>query len=199
MNAEQPLDALWGSRPTPAEAASILRKYARDRRLPPGDNNFEDAANVIDRLLVALGTAIAASPVPAAGVTEGMIENAAKAAYDADKRSGFWAEWDELDEAEPDNKYLKNQFRAYAEAALSTPTPAAPADGPRPEYAEAIITPVLEAQLREAEEGPNDCLCHDCGKAYEFDMLVPDDVWEQIKPGKPEGSGLLCPTCIGNQ
>lgn len=32
---------------------------------------------------------------------------------------------------------------------------------------------------------------------YRVDLIVPDDVWERIKPpGKPEGAGLLCGSCI---
>ncbi|MFH1984793.1 MAG: hypothetical protein ABIL58_23375 [Pseudomonadota bacterium] len=41
------------------------------------------------------------------------------------------------------------------------------------------------------------CTCQRCGKKYSVDLLVPDDVWERIKPaGKPEGAGLLCGLCI---
>jgi hypothetical protein len=39
--------------------------------------------------------------------------------------------------------------------------------------------------------------CQACGRHYVTDMLVPDDVWEVIKPeGCDIGGGLLCPTCI---
>lgn len=48
------LDDNWGSMPTPTEAATLLRQYARKHNLPAGDNNFEDAANVITRLQSAL-------------------------------------------------------------------------------------------------------------------------------------------------
>lgn len=44
------LDKTWGGHPTPSQAAALLRKYARDKRLPPNDNNFDDAAAIIDRL-----------------------------------------------------------------------------------------------------------------------------------------------------
>ena len=39
------------ARPTAVEAISILRAYARKQHLPPNDNNFDDAANVIGRQL----------------------------------------------------------------------------------------------------------------------------------------------------
>lgn len=40
--------------PTPTEASALLRAYARSKKLPPGDNNVDDAGNVIDRLTAAL-------------------------------------------------------------------------------------------------------------------------------------------------
>lgn len=41
------------------------------------------------------------------------------------------------------------------------------------------------------------CTCQGCGNKYKLDLLIPDQLWEQIKPiGKPKGAGLLCPTCI---
>ena len=41
------------------------------------------------------------------------------------------------------------------------------------------------------------CKCQGCQKIYTCDLIIPDDVWEKIKPsGKPAGAGLLCPTCI---
>jgi hypothetical protein len=41
------------------------------------------------------------------------------------------------------------------------------------------------------------CICQSCGKKYSVDIIVPDKLWEQIKPkGKPEGAGLLCGKCI---
>jgi|AntRauTorcE11897_2_1112592.scaffolds.fasta_scaffold21516_2 hypothetical protein len=40
-------------------------------------------------------------------------------------------------------------------------------------------------------------LCEGCGDLYQVDLIVPDDVWEKIKPeGKPVGDGLLCGACI---
>ena len=44
------------------------------------------------------------------------------------------------------------------------------------------------------------CICHQCGKDYRVDLLVPDNVWEKIKPyGKAIGAGLLCGACIMNK
>lgn len=41
------------------------------------------------------------------------------------------------------------------------------------------------------------CTCQQCGRKFQVDILVPDELWEQIKPeGKPEGGGLLCGGCI---
>ena len=47
------IEANWGSKPTPTEAVRLLRFHAFKHNLQPGDNNFEDAANVIERLLKA--------------------------------------------------------------------------------------------------------------------------------------------------
>ena len=41
------------------------------------------------------------------------------------------------------------------------------------------------------------CKCQECGKQYKVDLIVPDKLWESIKPkGKPTGVGLLCDRCI---
>jgi len=41
------------------------------------------------------------------------------------------------------------------------------------------------------------CKCQECGKQYKVDIIVPDEIWEKIKPkNKPEGVGLLCGKCI---
>lgn len=41
--------------------------------------------------------------------------------------------------------------------------------------------------------------CEDCGLEYPFpDYVLPDDVWKRIAP-KPDGNGLLCPTCIAKR
>jgi len=40
-------------------------------------------------------------------------------------------------------------------------------------------------------------LCQGCGRIYVMDLIVPDDLWESVKPPqKPKGAGLLCPQCI---
>ncbi len=41
------------------------------------------------------------------------------------------------------------------------------------------------------------CKCEACQADYRVDVLVPNDLWERIKPfGKPQGGGLLCGPCI---
>ena len=41
------------------------------------------------------------------------------------------------------------------------------------------------------------CKCQNCGKDYKVDVIVPDEVWERIKPYRThEGNGLLCGACI---
>ncbi len=41
------------------------------------------------------------------------------------------------------------------------------------------------------------CKCQGCGNQYKLDLIVPNDLWEKIKPeGKPKGAGLLCGSCI---
>lgn len=41
------------------------------------------------------------------------------------------------------------------------------------------------------------CRCQRCGRQYKVDILMPDEIWEKIKPkGKPVGAGLLCGACI---
>jgi len=41
------------------------------------------------------------------------------------------------------------------------------------------------------------CKCDICKKPYNVDLLVPDEIWEKIKPeNKQPGAGLICPTCI---
>jgi hypothetical protein len=48
-----------------------------------------------------------------------------------------------------------------------------------------------------AKEG---CICQGCGRRYRVDFLVPDSIWERIKPdGKPKGAGLLCGACIAGR
>ena len=44
------------------------------------------------------------------------------------------------------------------------------------------------------------CTCQDCGNQYKVDLIIPNDLWEKIKPdGKPKGGGLLCGICIMNR
>lgn len=57
------------------------------------------------------------NPSPSTEVRDN--EDLAEAIYNADFRVGHWAEWSEIDEDEPANKRLKDQYRAYAKAALS--------------------------------------------------------------------------------
>lgn len=41
------------------------------------------------------------------------------------------------------------------------------------------------------------CTCQGCGEKYAVDLILPDELWEEIKPeGKPQGAGLLCGRCI---
>ena len=69
---------------------------------------------------------------------------------------------------------------------------------------ERLVERALAAEAREqalaAEAGRargEGCICQGCGTRYHDDLIVPDEVWESIKPaGKAEGAGLLCPTCI---
>lgn len=52
------------------------------------------------------------------------------------------------------------------------------------------------------EEKSDGCTCHGCGRKYNVDLLLPDEIWEQISPKKVEGfkgGGLLCPMCIGQK
>jgi hypothetical protein len=42
------------------------------------------------------------------------------------------------------------------------------------------------------------CECQGCGYPYKVDIIVPDELWERIKPpNKALGGGLLCGKCIG--
>ena len=44
------------------------------------------------------------------------------------------------------------------------------------------------------------CKCQECGLEYKTDIVVPNSLWDGIKPvGKPKGAGLLCPQCIGKK
>ena len=44
------------------------------------------------------------------------------------------------------------------------------------------------------------CTCQDCGRKFKVDIIIPDAIWESIKPaGKPIGGGLLCGPCIAER
>jgi len=44
------------------------------------------------------------------------------------------------------------------------------------------------------------CKCQECGKQYKVGWVIPDGLWEQIKPAnKLAGTSLLCGTCIANR
>lgn len=44
------------------------------------------------------------------------------------------------------------------------------------------------------------CICQGCGRIYQVDLIIPDELWNQIRPkGKPPGSGMLCGACIMNR
>ncbi len=41
------------------------------------------------------------------------------------------------------------------------------------------------------------CKCQECERQYKVDIIVPDELWKQIKPdGKLSGGGMLCGSCI---
>ncbi len=41
------------------------------------------------------------------------------------------------------------------------------------------------------------CICQSCGNDYEVDIMIPNYLWEKIKPlGNSIGAGLLCGACI---
>ena len=41
------------------------------------------------------------------------------------------------------------------------------------------------------------CKCQCCWNDYKVDVIVPDELWREIKPKqKPEMGGLLCGKCI---
>lgn len=49
----------------------------------------------------------------------------------------------------------------------------------------------------EEEKNSVGTLCQECNRRYKIDLIVPDELWEKIKPSnKPEGAGLLCGSCI---
>jgi predicted RNA-binding Zn-ribbon protein involved in translation (DUF1610 family) len=57
-----------------------------------------------------------------------------------------------------------------------------------------IVLSSLKARLMMSDLG---CKCQACSKFYKVDLLIPDELWEKIKPeGKKTGAGLLCGSCI---
>lgn len=51
------------------------------------------------------------------------------------------------------------------------------------------------------EEDMRPCVCEDCGAPYEtmgLDIVLPDDQWEMICPGR-DGGGILCGSCIAKR
>jgi len=40
------------------------------------------------------------------------------------------------------------------------------------------------------------CVCQGCKAMYKVDVVIPDDLWEKIKPKGAIGSGLLCGACM---
>lgn len=52
-----------------------------------------------------------------------------------------------------------------------------------------------------SKQDGNHGACFQCGRRYgdEYgfpDLMIGDKAWEQIMPERPEGGGLLCPSCI---
>ena len=41
------------------------------------------------------------------------------------------------------------------------------------------------------------CTCQKCKKQYKVDVIIPDGLWEKIKPiGSSNGGGAICGSCI---
>ncbi len=59
--------------------------------------------------------------------------------------------------------------------------------------------PAEAAGPTEDDDREAGCLCHGCGRRYLVDLLVPDELWDKIRPDPSRGAaaGLLCPRCIG--
>ena len=54
------------------------------------------------------------------------------------------------------------------------------------------------AVVKATDWGCNEiCTCQACGIKYTIDIIIPDELWERIKPKDKEvGAGLLCGSCI---
>ena len=41
------------------------------------------------------------------------------------------------------------------------------------------------------------CKCQNCNQQYKVDIIIPDDLWKQIKPKDGyDDTGMLCGKCI---
>jgi len=41
------------------------------------------------------------------------------------------------------------------------------------------------------------CICQKCNRKYKVDLIIPNFLWDKIKPkNKKSGQGLLCGSCI---
>lgn len=64
------------------------------------------------------------------------------------------------------------------------------------EFAKLLIQ-LRDNERRYKSHEDDGCTCQSCGKTFRVDIIVPDYLWEKIKPeGKPKGGGLLCGSCI---
>ena len=44
------------------------------------------------------------------------------------------------------------------------------------------------------------CRCQECGRQFYIDIMIPDNIWEEIRPkDKEKSGGLLCGCCIMNR
>ena len=44
------------------------------------------------------------------------------------------------------------------------------------------------------------CQCQECKDMFIIDIIVPNEIWEKIKPiNSSKDGGLLCPSCIGQK
>lgn len=56
-----------------------------------------------------------------------------------------------------------------------------------------VVTDYDERDVNPFEIIPGGCTCCVCGKKYKTDILVPDEIWNKIKPNK---GNLMCGRCI---
>ena len=59
-------------------------------------------------------------------------------------------------------------------------------------------SPSFTTGVEEAAKVVEGCVCHGCGRPYRVDLIVPDDLWRQIRPDQSRliTAGLLCGMCI---